>query len=67
MSKIQSMVHELSWLLGVICVVASIMLRLLSTLQTKLPTTPHGGLVMAAVLFLCALATGEAKKTPPSP
>ena len=64
MSKIHSIVHEISWQLGVICVLASAVLKIL---PTKLPVTPRGSLVLAAVLFLCALATGEARKTPPSP
>lgn len=67
MSKVHSIVHEVSWQLGVICVVASIVLRMLPTVQMKLAVTPRGGLVLAAVLFLCALATGEARETPPSP
>ena len=64
MSKIYSIVREISWQLGVICVLASIVLKIL---PTKLPVTPRGALVLAAVLFLCALATPEARKTPPSP
>jgi len=67
MSKVRSIVHELSWPLGVICIALSIVLRLLPTLQMKLAVSPRGGLLMAAVLFLCALATGEAEKTPPCP
>jgi hypothetical protein len=67
MSKIRSAVHEVSWQLGAICVAASMVLRLLPIVQAKLGVSPRGGLLLAAVLFLCALATGETKKTPPSP
>jgi hypothetical protein len=67
MSKIHSAVHELSWQLGVICVVASLVLKLLQFVRISFPLTARGGLELAAVLFLCALATGEERKTPPSP
>jgi len=64
MSKIQSWVHEVSWELGVICVAASIVLRLLALGQIFLRVSPRGALELAAVLFLCTLATGEAGKAP---
>jgi hypothetical protein len=67
MAKIRSTVHEVFWQLGVICVVASIVLRMLPTVENKLGVLPHSGLVLAGVLFLGALATGEARQTPPSP
>jgi len=66
MSKVYRSVLEVCWGLGLICTVASIVLKLLPTLQEKLPVSPRGGLLLAAVLFLCALATGEARKTLPS-
>jgi hypothetical protein len=67
MATVYSSVLEVCWGLGVISVVASIGLRILPTLQMKLGVSPRGGLLLAAVLFLSALATGEARKTPPSP
>ena len=67
MSKVYRSVLEVCWGLGLICTVASIVLRLLPILQGKLGVSPRSGLMLAAVLFLCALATGEARKTlPPS-
>jgi hypothetical protein len=66
MSKVYRIVLETSWGLGLICLVASFMLKLLPILQKKLGITTRGGIVLAAVLFLCALATGEARKTLPS-
>jgi hypothetical protein len=39
---------------------------MLPNLQDKLGVSPRGGMMLAAVLFLCALASGEAMKTPPS-
>jgi uncharacterized membrane protein YgdD (TMEM256/DUF423 family) len=66
MGKVYRTVLGVSWGLGVICIVASLVLKLLPSLEIKLDVTPRGGIVMAAVLFLCALATGEAGRTPPS-
>lgn len=62
MSKIRSVVNEVSWIFGVICVAASIVLRLLTLGHIYLAVPPRGSLVLAAVLFLCTLATGEAGK-----
>jgi hypothetical protein len=64
MSKIRSWVHGVSWELGVICVAASIVLRLLAIAHIFLAVTPRGCLELAAVLFLCTLATGQAGKAP---
>jgi hypothetical protein len=67
MSKVYRTVLEVCWGLGVICTVAVIVLKLLPILQNKLNVSPRSGLILAAVLFLCVLATGEARKTlPPS-
>ena len=67
MSKVYRTVLEVRWGLGVICTVAVIVLKVLPILQDKLSLSPRSGLILAAVLFLCVLATGEARKTlPPS-
>jgi len=67
MSKVYRTVLAVCWGLGVICTVAVIVLKLLPILQVKLDVSPRSGLILAAVLFLCVLATGEARKTlPPS-
>jgi len=66
MGKVYRTVLEVSWGLGVICLLATIVLKLLPSLEITLNVTSRGGIVMAAVLFLCALASGEAGKTPPS-
>ena len=66
MSKVYSGLLGACWGLGLICVVGSVVLRLLPTLQEKLPVSPRGGLILAAVLFLFALATGEMRRTPTS-
>ena len=67
MSRVYRTVLEVCWGLGVICIAAVIVLRLLPILQVKLELSTRSGLIMAAVLFLCVLATGEARKSlPPS-
>jgi hypothetical protein len=46
--------------------VAGIVLKLLPILEAKLGVAAHHGTTLAAVLFLCALATGEARRALPS-
>jgi hypothetical protein len=66
MSKVYRSVLQLCWALGLISVVVSIVLKLLPNLQGKICVSSRGGLLLALVLFLCVLATGEAMKTPPA-
>jgi hypothetical protein len=66
MGKVYRYVLGISWGLGVICLVATLVLKLLPSLERALGVTTRGGIILAAVLFLCALATGEAGRTPPS-
>jgi hypothetical protein len=67
MGKVYRRVLEVSWGLGLISMVASLVLKLLPSLEKTLGVTTRGGIILAAVLFLCVLATGEARKTlPPS-
>jgi hypothetical protein len=66
MSKVYGKVVEVCWGLGLISLVAVIVLHLIPILQQKLLVSARGGIMLAAVLFLCVLATGEARKTPPS-
>jgi len=66
MSKVYHWVLGVSWVLGVISLVGSLVLRLLPSLEKTLGVTTRGGIILAAVLFLCTLASGEAGRTPPS-
>jgi hypothetical protein len=66
MAKVYRSVLGVSWVLGVISLVAALVLRIAPALIDKLRVSPHGGVMLAAVLFLCVLATGEARKSPPS-
>ena len=63
MSKVYGSLLEVCWGLGLICLVGSLLLRVLPVLVLKLGVSPRGGLILAGVLFLCALASGEAKRT----
>jgi hypothetical protein len=64
--NVYNSVLKASWAVGVISLLASVVVKLVPILQAKLGVSPHGGMVTTAVLFLCVLATGEARKTPPS-
>jgi hypothetical protein len=66
MSKVYRTVLGVSWGLGLICIVGSLLLKLLPSLEAALSVSPRTGMMLAAVLFLCALASGEAGRTPPS-
>jgi hypothetical protein len=64
MSKFRSMVNEVAWILGVICLAGGLLLRLLALGHIYLAVSPRGSFLLAAVLFLCTLATGELGKAP---
>lgn len=66
MSKVYGTVLEVCWALGLISLVAVFVLKLVPSLAAKVGMSPYGGAILAAALFLCVLATGEARKTPPS-
>ena len=65
MSKVYDRLLEICWGLGLISLVGSLILRIAPGLVSKLGVSPRGGLILAGVLFLCAMATGEVKKIPP--
>jgi hypothetical protein len=66
MGKVYRTVLGVSWGLGVICLVGSLVLKLMPSLERSLAITTRGGITLAAVFFLCALASGEVGRTPPS-
>jgi hypothetical protein len=53
---------QVCWGLGLICMLASVVLRVVPVLRETSFTT-RGGLILAGVLFLCALATREMERT----
>jgi len=65
MSNVYRRVLEVCWGLGIICALATIVLKVLAMLGYSLGVTDRAGAIMAVVLFLGALATGEARKTLP--
>jgi uncharacterized membrane protein YkvI len=66
MSKVYRSVVEVCWALGLISLLVSLVLKPLPLLQIRLALSPRSGIILAAVFFLGVLATGEARKTPPS-
>ena len=67
MSKVYRSVLEVCWGLGLICTLATIVLKVLLMANYKPGVTARASMILAAVFFLGALATGEARKTlPPS-
>ena len=67
MARIYRTLFQACWGLGILSLLAGIMLKALPTLADRLGTSPRGGLALAAVLFLGALATREMGKTASPP
>jgi hypothetical protein len=63
MSRLFHSLIQACWGLGVICMLAGVVFRLIPTLQEKTTFSGRGGLIVAGVLFLCALATRELERT----
>jgi hypothetical protein len=63
MARIYRTLFQACWALGLLSLLAGIVLKARPTLADRLGTSPRGGLALAAVLFLCALATREMGKT----
>ena len=59
MRKLYRAIFVASWLLGVVCLVAAVVLRFMPTVETKFDISARGGIVLAMALFLCALASKE--------
>lgn len=63
MARICRFLFQACWGLGILSLLAGMVLKLLPAWADRLRTSPRGGLALAAVLFLCALATREMGKT----
>jgi len=50
--------------LGLVSMVAGVVFRLLPILELKTTFSPRGLLVLAGVLFLCAMATRAVEQSP---
>jgi hypothetical protein len=59
MAALYKLVVTLSWWLGIVCLIAGFLIKLVkpSGIQMFGSITAHSVLYFAAVLFLCALAT----------
>ena len=57
MARVYRIVVKACWGLGVLSLVIGVAIKLFPCWAARLDTSPRGGLVMAATLFLCALAT----------
>lgn len=62
MSGFYRRVAGVCWGLGVLSLVAGLVFRVLPNLQLKTTFSPRGGLILAAVLFLCSMATRELER-----
>ena len=62
MASVYRMLVGVSWGLGLLSMVLAVLLTLAPGWGERFNTSPHGGLVLAGVLFLCALATRDLEK-----
>jgi hypothetical protein len=62
MASLYRMLVGVSWGLGLLSMVLGVLLKLMPSLGERFNTSPHGGLVLAGVLFLCALATRDLER-----
>jgi hypothetical protein len=64
MTGVYQIVRKVSWGLGMISLVAGLVLRLAMVWRDAAwVVSTRGALILAAVLFLCSLATGEMERT----
>jgi hypothetical protein len=57
MTRVYRIIVKACWGLGVLSLVIGVAIKLFPSWALRLDTSPRGGLVLAAALFLCALAT----------
>lgn len=63
MARILRLVFQLSWLLGLLSIVAAVVVKFLAAEQ-RANVTGHTLFLVASTFFLCALATREMQKNP---
>jgi len=63
MTRICRFLFQACWGLGILSLLAGVVLKVVPAWADRWGTSPRGGLALAAVLFLCALATREMGKT----
>ena len=62
MPQVYRLVTQVSWLLGLLSLLAALLIKLLH-LEAKVNITPSNAILGAAALFLCALATREMQRS----
>ena len=62
MTRLVKWVGDIAYWLGLIGLVVSVLLRIVPALGERLAVAPRGGMILAACLFLCALASREMAK-----
>ena len=63
MTRAMRLIGDITYWLGLIGMVVSVVVRLVPSLAARSPLPPRGGLIMAGCLFLCTLASREMEKT----
>jgi hypothetical protein len=63
MARLCRSLAEVCWALGLLCMLAGVLFRLVPSLMERTTFTSRGGLILAGVLFLCSLATREVERT----
>ena len=62
MTQVYRIIVQISWVLGLISIVAAFLIKLLH-LETRLTVASHTAFLVAGTFFLCALATRELQRT----
>lgn len=62
MARIYQMLVGACWVVGLLSLLVSVILKLAPAWAQGLDFSPRGGLVFASSLFLCALATREVER-----
>lgn len=65
MARLCRSLVQVCWALGVVSMLAAVLFRVAPILSRKTTLESRGGLILAGVLFLCALATREMERTLP--
>jgi len=63
MARLCRSLVQLCWVFGMLSMLAGVLFRLAPTLIRTTTYDSRGGLILAGVLFLCALATREVERT----
>jgi hypothetical protein len=61
MTPIYRIISQLSWVLGLLSILAGFLIKLLH-LEAKLTVASHTAFLVAGAFFLCALATREIQR-----